>query len=1018
MREMDFRLIAERSGGRPDTFEELCCQLARRDPQVPPNSVFRRIRGSGGDGGVECVWQLPNGDEWGWQAKYVWDFDRLVRDLNSSFLTAVKLHPRLKRYAMCIPFDLTGLTARGEGQVEKFSRNVAAWEAAAATQGVTVQVELETATTLRGHVITRDPGGGIAEYFFNTTALTDGWFAKHLAEVLGTAGPRYTRELDVETELATAFSALGRNDDFFTDALTWTDLLKENIARLSSAVEETSDHTWAAAFPESLRPRGRDVVQRLTAALQALAMLAAAAPESSVTLLRERLAEVQPLMRELHQQLRDDLERAHGKGSADSPHFRQINAEYFVKFPAVNVDVAQACTSLVDELEAWAGRGSTALADGAPMLLLGAWGTGKTHGICDMASAREKRGLRTIVVFGEHFQGTADPWTQIKRLLGVGPELTPTQLLDLLDVAGEASGKPLLFCIDGVNESRPRRLWRDHLPRLAEQFRGYRSLRLCVSCRTSYAGLIVPDEHPFCVVTHRGFNGREQAACTAFFQHYGLEAPVHPILQEEFANPLFLRLVCKSLRGLGERRLADGWYGISTAIKAFLAEKNRAYAREHEGDERSRVPERALMAFVAAAEERQRALLPWPEAEGVCATVVGAANGRSLLEWLVREDLLADDAAPQPTAGGGDDELKIAFERLGDHLLAARLIERQSPGAFADSLRSGALSFAFRDEGTVVEHKGLVEALCIQVAEHPASLGELADQVPDEVRVATIRATVASLPWRDVQGMGDSTYGVMWAAVKDDEVRDELFDAVLKLSTRESGFSCDWLDDVWMHRTMPVRDMYWCHYLHRSFEEKGPVYRLIHAAFELDVAKLTAAVDCRCSWIRASRRTDRPACSVTLTIFWKCLREKASRSSGRCWPRSSTTAERRVHPYVDSCIIGCICSRAMGVFRVLRLIPSSTKSRACLVGSEPSCALNLIQSLVTQENICPAVTGTSRGSSPRSGECCGQAAIYCSPTSGWPARRWPHCPPQLGRKRTDRRVAGGRQRRRRPGGCG
>jgi hypothetical protein len=42
----------------------------------------------------------------------------------------------------------------------------------------------------------------------------------------------------------------------------------------------------------------------------------------------------------------------------------------------------------------------------------------------------------------------------------------------------------------------------------------------------------------------------------------------------------------------------------------------------------------------------------------------------TLTEWLVREELLIVDAAPN-TEIDSEDLVRMAFERLGDHLLAA-----------------------------------------------------------------------------------------------------------------------------------------------------------------------------------------------------------------------------------------------------------------------------------------------------------------------------------------------------------
>ena len=64
---INWKSLRSWSGSQNIAFEELCCQLAAYE-QAPQGSIF--IRKAPPDAGVECFWKLPNGDEWGWQAKF------------------------------------------------------------------------------------------------------------------------------------------------------------------------------------------------------------------------------------------------------------------------------------------------------------------------------------------------------------------------------------------------------------------------------------------------------------------------------------------------------------------------------------------------------------------------------------------------------------------------------------------------------------------------------------------------------------------------------------------------------------------------------------------------------------------------------------------------------------------------------------------------------------------------------------------------------------------------------------
>ena len=242
--------------------------------------------------------------------------------------------------------------------------------------------------------------------------------------------------------------------------------LRKAIKRWSESVETTNSRTWDAPFPEHLVEAGRAAAEGLHAVGNAFVDLTDRKDGTCPAAVGAAASAVLPQLRDLHQALRQDLESRHGEGTADSVHFRQFEAEYQVSFPAANVDATRELVALLEELETW-GMSAVGRSAGAHgILLIGAAGAGKTHAICDIAHHRAGRGLRTVVLFGEHFKSADEPWDRIRQLLGFGPTARE-DLLATLDAAGEATGGPLLLCIDGLNESRPRAYWRDWMSPLA-----------------------------------------------------------------------------------------------------------------------------------------------------------------------------------------------------------------------------------------------------------------------------------------------------------------------------------------------------------------------------------------------------------------------------------------------------------------------------------------------------------------------------------------------------------------------
>lgn len=673
--------------------------------------------------------------------------------------------------------------------------------------------------------------------------LGEVWQGQHLEDARRTAGPRYSPQLSVGTPLHDVFEALCGTTAWFASLQPQSQKLCKEIKDWSRAVENRDSHAWGAPFPDHLRQDGQAVADTLHKMGRSFVDLTERKEGASAGAIGATAGAILPRLRELYHSLRQDLESRHGKGTADSAHFRQFEASYQCAFPAANVDAAKELVALLENLETWGRSGVGRAAGATGILLAGVAGAGKTHALCDVAHHRASRGLRTAVLFGEHFKAADEPWDRIRQLLGFGP-ISRDDLLTALDSAGRKSGGPFLLCIDGLNESRPRGYWRDWLSALVGQTARYPDVRLCVSCRSTYEQLIVLEGHGLERVEYRGFAGMESTACREFFEYHGLEPPVAPSFHPEFANPLFLRLACQTLKAAGHHRMPTGWHGISTALKAFIGEKDKAFAQEYERDVRERVPRRALDEFMGEVERAKKAYLNWSVANAAVdrARPPGLA-GPSILDWLVREGLLITDADPDGNGPDAEDVVRVAFERLGEHLFADRLLRNIQPDALTPAIESGALSFALSDGAAILANRGLVEALSIQIPEREEFSLELIDALPDDApRDRVLSATIAALPWRDPQHMTMRTCEVALEALTARGMCGETFSNLLAIACQETSPDAFWLDGILRRQSMPQRDSFLCGYLHQSIGVSSAVDRLLLAPFEVDAAQVPEPV--------------------------------------------------------------------------------------------------------------------------------------------------------------------------------
>ncbi|NTU61131.1 MAG: hypothetical protein HGA95_02185 [Caldiserica bacterium] len=104
MGNFDFGQIRSVGNSQNNGFEELVCQLAKKEHK--DNKTY--IRNGTPDGGVECYITDNDGREICYQAKYFFKIeDSEVKQIKESFYRACKTYPKMKEYRLAIPTNLS-----------------------------------------------------------------------------------------------------------------------------------------------------------------------------------------------------------------------------------------------------------------------------------------------------------------------------------------------------------------------------------------------------------------------------------------------------------------------------------------------------------------------------------------------------------------------------------------------------------------------------------------------------------------------------------------------------------------------------------------------------------------------------------------------------------------------------------------------------------------------------------------------------------------------------------------------
>lgn len=205
---IDFRAIRPYEGDKRKGFEELICQLARREEEQDAHE-FRRIEGSGGDAGVEAYWIFGDGTKHGYQAKYfLATKDIGWAQIDESVRTALQNHPELKKYTIAIACDLTDRSGkRGKGKTgwEHWEDHKAKWQKWAKDQEISVDFVPWTKSEITDHLITNTANRGLVLYWFNAQLFDKIWFQKLFERARADLGERFQPEDHVEVNLKKVF---------------------------------------------------------------------------------------------------------------------------------------------------------------------------------------------------------------------------------------------------------------------------------------------------------------------------------------------------------------------------------------------------------------------------------------------------------------------------------------------------------------------------------------------------------------------------------------------------------------------------------------------------------------------------------------------------------------------------------------------------------------------------------------------------------------------------------------------
>lgn len=855
---MDYRRIRGMDSGQRLAFEELVCQLARREPPAA-DAEFRRIEGAGGDGGIEAYWLLSDGSEVGYQAKYYLKTAEIDwANIDDSVKRALQSHPSLTKYVVALACDLTDKTGKQGGGKRGWEH----WETHKATwtsyipPGHTVEFIPWTASDLTNR-LSHTNAEGLKRYWFGDVEFSPNWLSENVDWAVRSLDERYHPDDHVEVEIEKLFKIILRDQGIISELQANMDKLRA-LARIKDIKKLLGDAS--TALTENITSQVTNL-RGLRHKLTTDAWLSWP--------LTECLECIEKISDDAH-----SLERLAWKLKEENRKSKTLDdnsIEYLRHQLSKLSDASYVFRSLLQD------RYFTA-EPSRSFFLFGEAGIGKSHLLGSIAQQAISDDRVAILILGQHLTND-NIWDQITSRLGLA-DIDPDVFLQALSAAAEATGKRGLILIDALNEGAGLTLWRKELAAFIGRIEKYKNLIVIFSCRSEYTAYVIPANIHELTPSFKvhGFVTREEQirAARIYLGKRGISQPNVPWLAAEFVNPLFLRSACITLEKENQKWFPRGLTGTKQVFSFYLKSIARNLGAGRDGsDDLVKPTNQALLSIATEMAAKRQDYVPHSEAIRIVAEkfhAFPAPLGTTWFEVLQRNCLFrmdpplrSRDADPFDSA---EDIVRFSFQRLQDYLMAAGLLDEVQD--LAEDLKSGVLQFIHSGKWVHSQWVGLTEALSVQLPERFGQ--ELLDVLPGGAdrwknEHSVSGAFIESLRWRANDSFTNRTLELFNTFLSESE---EHFDIILQVSVSAGHpWNAKSLHSRLVALSMPKRDSTWTAQLNfLSMDEEDTARRLIEwSAFEQ-----TEQTDPEIQYL----------CAITLTWFFTSsnreLRDKATKA--------------------------------------------------------------------------------------------------------------------------------------------
>jgi len=679
------------------SFEELCYQIAKG--LYGDQGKFTSIDDSGGGDGVEFYMTLPNGDQWGWQAKFYYPNLRLSvsnrkTSIGNSLIRACQNHSRLKKWFLCTPTNLT--TSEQTWFENELPQSIHS----------EMHIELEHWGDRKfNEWLSESRFSGKKNYFFGELELTFDWFRTQVGKQTASLKDKFNPLLHTETHADGKIHALLGDNAFVL-------IISEILTDIENGLDEYKD---AVKKLDVLKPPliGWDSYKsNLLIAINSLQRD-----------LENLSSEVQLVHGLLSEQKLDEIGSSDWKSIWDQ--IVQKYSEYRDKVSALDLSRLEYDGELNDRkrildetlhvLEQpyhlagylldgplWRAVEWLSYFNQRDSHILGTAGVGKTHVVSHICHERLRENLPTLLVLGGHFTSDQPLQRQLLNILDIPASYSWNDFLKALDAVAQTYHIRIPLVIDGLNEATRNGVfsdvWRLGLPGLISEITQTKNVVLITTCRETYKDAIWPKNGPNNVGYVTGFTNYEvQQAVEKYFSWYKIKADLTAAPLSQFRHPIYLRIFCETQNAerQEEKHIYIGENTLFEVFDDYLEQCNHAICQRCGLYFGTHLVIQALNDMAQYLWEQHSRYIPLTR-------LVGIIDGEPIdtLNWPMSKTKAIQDEGLLACRDWQEDKDVVCFtyDLLGGYLIARYLIRREADNLEAFIRSEDTIKTLFSDD--------------------------------------------------------------------------------------------------------------------------------------------------------------------------------------------------------------------------------------------------------------------------------------------------------------------------------